>query len=204
MDIIKKILELKQKTTTVLTQNKNVKLLIVVMFLFIITGLVSSKITSYVTLSQTSEDELTKATQDLTTCQADLSQITDKKEAIQQSLDTYKDVNDRLSSQVNDCTESIKSRDTLLTQCQNDMFNVRSNATDTSITLQTTKNALDTCNTNVQNAQNTYNILIQRYANYYCCLQQVTLKNPNLKYYEVINDDIVCLTTGTKEVNCTA
>lgn len=45
-----------------------------------------------------------------------------------------------------------------------------------------------------------YNILAQNSANIICCIRR--FDNANINYYEVVNNKIVCLETGTQEISC--
>ena len=56
-------------------------------------------------------------------------------------------------------------------------------------------------NEEVLSIQESFDLFVKNTAKSVCCKEKVD--NPNIDYYDVIGDKLVCLTEGNSKLNCT-
>jgi len=121
-------------------------------------------------------------------------QITELKEQINKTKYSYQD---SINEMIQDCeTEKDKIK-----EANNDeLDNLEDEINDLESQIEELENEIDQKNDETTLIENRYNHLAQNAADNICC--KMRFDNSNINYYEVINNKIICLETGTQEINC--
>lgn len=128
----------------------------------------------------------------LVSCQQNITALASENAALTTALDATKKLNTQLNQQL----ATMAAKDTALTACQNDLTTVKGNLTRTEADLSKAQDDISSLQSTVVG----YDVLAQNYANRYCC--QLNLLGFNYKSYTVVDNNVVCLTSGTKTITC--
>ena len=174
-------------------------LFLVVVMLALVMGAVGSGLTGAVLGLGGQEENLTAQ---VIACQTNNSILVVEKATVEDSLGSCKDLNSQLSSQVSDYANTIKTRDDSMTVCQDELGSAKSSLSGTQSDLARAQATLEETRTDLDAAQGNIDALAQNYANRYCC--QLRILGFNYNAYAVLDNNVVCLTSGEKLINCTA
>lgn len=186
------------KARRLLGHEKSVLLLIVIM-LALAMGAVGSGLTGAVLSGGAGGEE--DLTAQLIACQTNNTILLGEKTALESTLGSYKDLNSQLSSQVDDYSDTIKTRDTSVTECQDELSSTKSSLSDAQSDLTRAQATLEDTRDELDGAQANFDAMAENYANRYCC--QLRVLGFNYNAYAAVDNNVVCLTSGEKLINCT-
>lgn len=195
----KSLLDIKTGVLNFLKSEKG-KLFVAVVILAAIVSVISPRLTGFV-LGPGAETSGANETVLLQDCQSNLTSYSSQLSQVQSALTEQKSLNSQLSTQIRDNSNTIVARESSLTTCQNDLLNKTTDLANAQVSLANTKNDLSSCQNSSSSMQSNYDALAQNYANRYCC--QLNALGFNYKAYAVVENNIVCLLSGTKAINCT-
>lgn len=142
-----------------------------------------------------------------TLCQSNVSVLASEKAALENALDSIKNTNTQLAAQVRDLSNTISAREATVSACQAELATSKatistlqgdSASKDSNLTkLQSDVSAL---NSSLASAQSNFDALAQNYANRYCC--QLNSLGFNYQAYAIVDNNVVCLTSGSKNITC--
>ncbi|MFW6002565.1 MAG: hypothetical protein ACOCQD_04425 [archaeon] len=140
-----------------------------------------------------------------------ISNLKSKVSALNMNLSSYDDFNDKLlnrlenySSKISNLKERIKNLKTdfnlTINEYNESLSNLSSSLNRKEEKIEELKQTIDELEIDVNQSQKNYLDLANNWANNLCCKERVD--DPNIKYYKVENNSVVCLENGTKQINC--
>lgn len=188
---------LKEKTARILA-HREFRLLIGVAALALIMGIAGSSITGFVV----GPDEVENLTAQLTACQSNSTTLAAENTGLSDSLESYKDLNEQLSDEIDSYSSRLDQKEASLSVCNSDLADSQGDLSSANSLLEDTQDDLAAAQDDLDDIQDDYDTLAQNFANRYCC--QLRQLGFNYNAWAVADNNVVCLTSGTKAINCTA
>ena len=208
---------------------KNLRIIVVIaFFVLLIIGvfalrpaIIGFSVYDQITASNKSLKEykgnLQELKEDLNDSENELSSCQQSSEKLEQDIGDYSgklaECNTNIENTknyINELEKKLLVADTGLSSCQDKNSEIVTSAKDSSDKLTACQNELNSVGVNkeeieklkkdIELLKNNYDELAQKTANNMCCKERVD--NPSIKYYDVLNNKVICLVDGTKEVSC--
>lgn len=179
--------------------SREAQIFAVVILLAFVVSVSGPRISGLVTGLAADEQNLTTQ---LISCQSNASSLQSAKNLADSSAQSQRDINNQLSRQIQDYADTIRARDASLGSCASDLANAKNDTVTASLKVSVAQSDLNKTQDQLARAQLDVNILAQNYANRYCC--QLKQLGFNYNAFTVADNNVICLQTGTKALNCTA
>ena len=180
--------------------SKGVQIFIVIIAILFIGGLFGSNLTGFFAYQDEENVELVS-------CKMGYTEIEDKNIELSNTVESLKSLNKQLADELSNNSLAVNKHDEIVDEYEEKLNLMKGNLDTKEIELSESKSDLTvaeeaqkTAEAKLDEVQKKYDDIVQKYVNRMCC--QLNFFGFNYKFYDVVGNDIVCLSSGTKEVKC--